>query len=69
MESVIGKEGVQIYEYVMTTSNRAFIASGQFVGIGGEDSVTVPIDFFGNWQDMVDFNNQDFDAYLKSDKI
>ena len=69
MESVIGKEGVQIYEYVMTTSNRAFIASGQFVGIGGEDSVTVPIDFFGNWQNMVDFNNQDFDAYLKSDKI
>ncbi|HAZ49544.1 MAG TPA: ATP-binding protein [Cyanobacteria bacterium UBA11369] len=66
MESVIGKEGVQIYEYVMTASSRPFIASGQFIGIGGEDSVTVPIEFFGNWKDMIDFNNQDFDAHLSS---
>ncbi|MFB8789525.1 MAG: DUF87 domain-containing protein [Potamolinea sp.] len=65
MESLIGKEGVQIYEYVMTTSSIPFIASGQFVGIGGNDSVTVPIEFFGNWKDMVKSNNQDFDAYLK----
>lgn len=65
MESVIGKEGVQIYEYVMATSNKSFIASGQFVGLGGEDSVTVPIDFFGKWKDMIESNNEDFDAYLK----
>ena len=65
MEAVIGKEGLQIYDYVMSTSRKLFVATGQFVGIGNNDAVTVPINFFGSWAEMAESNNQDFDAHLK----
>ena len=64
MEAVIGKEGVQIYEYVMSASTCPFVASGQFVGIGHDEGVTVPLEFFSGWQSLVDANNKDLDAHL-----
>jgi hypothetical protein len=65
MESIIGKEGLQIYEYVMSTSKRPFVASGQFVGIGSEGAVTIPIDFFPKWKQLIDSNNQDFETHME----
>jgi len=64
MEAVIGKEGLQIYDYVMSTSRKLFVATGQFVGIGNNDAVTVPINFFSSWAEMVESNNGDFEANL-----
>ena len=66
MESVIGKEGVQIYEYVMSASSSPFVASGQFVGIGHDEGVTVPLEFFAGWEFLVEANNKDLDAQLDS---
>jgi len=64
MESIIGKEGLQIYEYVITASKRPFVATGQFVGVGSEGAVTVPIDFFPSWKDLVHENNEGLEAHL-----
>jgi len=64
MEAVIGKDGVQIYDYVMTTASRPFVASGQFVGIGHEGGVTVPLNFFGSWEEMIEANNRDLGSHL-----
>jgi Helicase HerA, central domain len=64
MEAIIGKEGSEIYSYVMSSSKCPFIASGQFVGIGNNDGITIPLDFFDAWESLVAANNEDFHAHL-----
>ncbi len=66
MESILGKEGVQIYEYVMSSASQPFVASGQFVGIGHGEGITVPVEFFSSWTSLIDSNNRDFECYLRS---
>jgi hypothetical protein len=65
MESIIGKEGTDIYAYVMSSSRCPFIASGQFVGIGHDEGITIPLDFFSTWGELATANNKEFDANLK----
>ena len=50
MESIVGQEGAEIYDYVMTAGGKAFVAYGQLVGIGNSESVAVPIESFSNWR-------------------
>jgi DNA helicase HerA-like ATPase len=66
MESVLGEDGCNIYDYVVTTGGRPFVVTGQFVGIGSSDYVPVPIEFFGNWQELADNNNRDFATRILS---
>jgi hypothetical protein len=65
MESVLGSEGVQIYDYVMSSSRTPFLASGQFVGIGHDEGISIPVEFFSSWKELVEKNNSDFDANLQ----
>jgi hypothetical protein len=65
MESVLGSEGVQIYDYVMSSSPTPFLASGQFVGIGHDEGISIPVEFFSSWKELVKKNNSDFDANLQ----
>lgn len=66
MESVLGAEGVQIYDYVMSSSRTPFLASGQFVGIGHDEGISIPIEFFSSWRELSEKNNKDFSANLRS---
>ena len=50
MESIVGEEGAEIYDYVMTAGGKAFVAYGQLVGIGNSESVAIPIESFANWE-------------------
>jgi DNA helicase HerA-like ATPase len=65
MESVLGKDGCNIYDYVVTTGSRPFVVTGQFVGIGSSDYVPVPLEFFGNWQQLAENNNRDFSTRIQ----
>lgn len=65
MESVLGEDGCNIYDYVITTGGRPFVVTGQFVGIGSSDYVPVPIEFFSNWQELADNNNRDFATRIR----
>jgi hypothetical protein len=65
MESVLGEDGCNIYDYVVTTGGRPFVVTGQFVGIGSSDYVPVPIEFFRNWQELADNNNRDFATRIR----
>lgn len=64
MKSIIGSEGLQIYEYAMTTGGKPFVVTGQFVGIGSDDGVTIQIEFFNEWNTLVDENNEDLDCHM-----
>ena len=66
MESVLGSEGVQIYDYVMSSSRTPFLASGQFVGIGHDEGISIPVEFFSSWKELSEKNNEDFSANLRS---
>lgn len=65
MESVLGSEGVQIYDYVMSSSRTPFLASGQFVGIGHDEGISIPVEFFSSWKELAVKNNEDFSANLQ----
>lgn len=64
MESVLGKDGCNIYEYVVTMAGRPFVGSGQFIGVGSSESVAVPMQFFGEWQSLAEQNNATLDANI-----
>lgn len=66
MESVLGADGCNIYDYVVTTGGSPFVVTGQFVGIGSSDYVPVPLEFFSNWQDLAKNNNRDFATRIQS---
>jgi hypothetical protein len=67
MESVLGKDGCNIYDYVVTMGGRPFVASGQFIGVGSSESVTVPMQFFNSWQSLADANNATLDAHIRTE--
>ncbi len=62
MESVLGKDGCNVYSYVATMGGSPFVASGQFIGVGSSESVAVPMQFFKDWQTLADQNNKTLDA-------
>lgn len=64
MESVLGKDGCNIYEYVITMGGRPFVACGQFIGVGSSESVAVPMQFFNSWQLLASENNATLDTNL-----
>jgi len=65
MESVLGADGCNIYDYVVTAGDRPFVVTGQFIGIGSSDYVPVPTEFFGNWQELAENNNRDFETRIR----
>jgi hypothetical protein len=65
MESVLGEDGCNIYDYVITTGGRPFVVTGQFVGIGSSDYVPVPLEFFSNWRDLAEKNNRDLTTQIR----
>ncbi|WP_230843039.1 ATP-binding protein [Gloeobacter morelensis] len=64
VESIIGKEGLDIYENMSTA--RPFLVTGQMVGVGGEDNVPLAMSFFGSWPELSEPNNRDFDANFEA---
>ena len=66
MESILGQEGSDIYDYVVTTGERPFVVSGQFVGVGSSESVAVPLVSFSNWQSFVDENNRGLNVSMNA---
>ena len=65
MESVLGKDGCNIYSYVTTMGGSPFVASGQFIGVGSSESVAVPMQFFDTWQTLATQNNETLDAHIQ----
>lgn len=65
MESVLGKDGCNIYEYVITMGGRPFVACGQFIGVGSSESVAVPMQFFNSWDALAEQNNVTLDTEIK----
>lgn len=66
MESVLGKDGCNVYSYVATMGGRPFVASGQFIGVGTSESVAVPMQFFDSWQTLATQNNETLDANIET---
>ncbi len=66
MESVLGKDGCNVYSYVATMGGSPFVASGQFIGVGSSESVAVPMQFFKDWQTLADQNNETLDACIQA---
>ena len=66
MESVLGKDGCNVYNFVTTMGQQPFVAIGQFVGIGSSESVAVPMLFFNDWQTLVEQNNKTLDAIFRN---
>lgn len=65
MESVLGKDGCNVYSYVATMGGSPFVASGQFIGVGSSESVAVPMQFFDNWNTLATQNNGTLDAHIR----
>lgn len=66
MESVLGKDGCNVYSYVATMGGSPFVASGQFIGVGSSESVAVPMQFFNSWQTLATQNNETLDAHIQA---
>lgn len=66
MESVLGKDGCNVYSYVTTMGGSPFVATGQFIGVGSSESVAVPMQFFNTWQTLATENNKTLDAHIKT---
>ena len=66
MESVLGKDGCNVYSYVATMGGSPFVASGQFIGVGSSESVAVPMQFFKDWQTLADKNNETLDVCIQA---
>ncbi|MCZ8105026.1 MAG: ATP-binding protein [Microcystis aeruginosa Ma_OC_H_19870700_S124] len=66
MESVLGKDGCNVYSYVATMGGSPFVASGQFIGVGSSESVAVPMQFFKDWQTLAYQNNETLDACIQA---
>lgn len=66
MESVLGKDGCNVYSYVATMGGSPFVATGQFIGVGSSESVAVPMEFFNNWQTLANENNDTLDVHIQS---
>ena len=64
MESVLGKDGCNVYSYVTTMGGSPFVATGQFIGVGSSESVAVPMQFFNNWKTLATENNKTLDANI-----
>ena len=64
MESVLGKDGCNVYSYVATMGGKPFVATGQFIGVGSSESVAVPMQFFNTWQTLATENNKTLDANI-----
>jgi len=64
MESVLGADGCNVYDYVVTTGGQPFVVTGQFVGVGSSESVPVPMQFFPEWKEMAEANNKDFETAI-----
>ncbi|GCL44874.1 ATP-binding protein [Microcystis aeruginosa] len=67
MESVLGKDGCNVYSYVATMGGSPFVASGQFIGVGSSESVAVPMQFFNSWQTLAIQNNETLDAHIQAE--
>lgn len=67
MESVLGKDGCNVYSYVATMGGSPFVASGQFIGVGSSESVAVPMQFFNSWQTLATQNNETLDAHIQAE--
>ena len=66
MESVLGKDGCNVYSYVATMGGSPFVASGQFIGVGSSESVAVPMQFFKDWQTLADQNYETLDVCIQA---
>jgi hypothetical protein len=66
MESVLGKDGCNVYNYVTTMGGSPFVATGQFIGVGSSESVAVPMQFFNTWKTLATENNKTLDANIKT---
>jgi hypothetical protein len=64
MESVLGKDGCNVYSYVTTMGGSPFVATGQFIGVGSSESVAVPMQFFNTWETLATKNNKTLDANI-----
>ncbi|MCE2696888.1 MAG: hypothetical protein LW859_35715 [Anabaena sp. 49633_E8] len=64
MESVLGKDGCNVYSYVTTMGGSPFVATGQFIGVGSSESVAVPMEFFNTWETLATKNNKTLDANI-----
>ncbi|OBQ16906.1 MAG: AAA family ATPase [Anabaena sp. WA113] len=65
MESVLGKDGCNVYSYVATMGGKPFVATGQFIGVGSSESVAVPMEFFDGFQKLATENNETLDAGIE----
>lgn len=66
METVLGKDGCNVYSYVATMGGSPFVATGQFIGVGSSESVAVPMQFFNGWQILAKENNETLDASIST---
>ena len=66
MESVLGQDGCNVYDYVVTTGGQPFVVIGQFIGVGSSESVPVPMTFFSNWNTLAEANNRDFGIQIET---